>query len=78
MTEDMVDRLGWSCRWRERLKTWRALAWRKLVFGLVELVNQLKEKDCEAQCLGMCIGGMVGVWCSRDLLSYRQVRDGLC
>ena len=40
-------------------KTFRkVLAWRKLVFRLVELVNQSKEKDCEDLCNSpmMCIG----------------------
>jgi hypothetical protein len=36
----------------------RALAWRKLVFRLVELVNQSKEKDCESLSKSpmICIG----------------------
>jgi hypothetical protein len=41
-------------------KTFRkvVLAWRKLVFRLVELVNQSKEKDCGDLCNSpmMCIG----------------------
>lgn len=50
MTEDMVEEvLKRSRGQRKGRKTFRkvVLAWRKLVFRLVELVNQSKEKDCE-------------------------------
>jgi hypothetical protein len=45
---------------------WKVLAWRKLVFRLVELVNQSKEKDCEDLCTSpmICIGGLIVVWFS--------------
>jgi hypothetical protein len=61
MTEDMVKEvLKWSRRQRKgREKTFRrVLAWRKLVFRLVELVNQSKEKDCEGlrESPMICIG----------------------
>ena len=41
---------------------WRALAWRKLAFRLVELVNQSKERDCEdlGSIAVMFIGKMAG------------------
>ena len=48
-------------------KTFRkVLAWRKLVFRLVELVNQSKEKDCEDLCTSpmMRFGGSMVVWFS--------------
>jgi hypothetical protein len=49
-----------SCGQRKgRKNTFRkVLAWRKLVFRLVELVNQSKEKDCGDLCNSpmMCIG----------------------
>ena len=51
MTEDMVEEVLKRSRGKRkgRKKTFRkvVLAWRKLVFRLVELVNQSKEKDCE-------------------------------
>ncbi len=55
MTEDMVKEVLKRSRGqrKERKKTF----W-KLVFRLVELVNQSKEKDCEDLCNSpmMCIG----------------------
>ena len=59
----MKEGLEWSRGRRGRVKTFRrVLAWRKLVFGLVELVNQSKEKDCEdlVSSAMMCIGEMAG------------------
>ena len=61
MTEDMVKEVLKRSRGqgKGRKKTFRkALACRKLVFRLVELVNQSKEKDCEDLCNSpmMCIG----------------------
>ena len=65
MTEDMVEEVLKRSRGRGKgnfseEKTFRkvALAWRKLVFRLVELVNQSKEKDCGDLCNSpmMCIG----------------------
>jgi hypothetical protein len=50
------------------------LAWKKLVFRLVELVNQSKEKNCEDLCTSpmMCIGGsMCGS--PEEIPSYGQV-----
>ena len=51
MTEDMVKEVLKRSRGKKegKEKTFRkvVLAWRKLVFRLVELVNQSKEKDCE-------------------------------
>jgi hypothetical protein len=51
----------------------KVLSWRKLVFRLVELVNQSKEKDCEDQCNlpMMCIGELCGSL--TEIPSYGQV-----
>ena len=58
------------------------LAWRKLVFWLVNWVKQSKRNDCE----GMCVSAMMliekwwGVWLSGDILvlRVRVCKDGLC
>jgi hypothetical protein len=59
----------------------RALAWRKLVFRLVELVNQSKEKGCEdlVSSAMMCIGEMAGcvVLPQFSLLTGKYL-EGLC
>jgi hypothetical protein len=41
---------------------WRVLAWRKLVFRLVELVKQSKRRNCEDENIVtmMCIGKKAG------------------
>jgi hypothetical protein len=59
----------------------RALAWRKLVFRLVELVNRSKEKDCEdlVSSAMMCIGEMVGcVVLPQCFLLTGRCPEGLC
>ena len=52
----------------------RALARRKLVFRLVELVNQSEERNCEdVRVIGMmCIAKMAGVWCSHAFFAVLQ------
>ena len=58
MTEDMVKEVLKRSRGQTKETFWKVLALRKLVFRLVELVNQSKEKDCEDLCNlpMMCIG----------------------
>ncbi len=59
----------------------RALAWRKLVFRLVELVNQSKEKGCEdlVSSAMMCIGELAGcVVLPRFSLLTGKYPEGLC
>jgi hypothetical protein len=59
---------------------WKALAWRKLVFRLVELVNQSKEKDCEdlSTLPMMCIGELMVVWFSRGFPFLRASTRKVC
>ena len=58
MTEDMEKEVLKRSRGQTKETFRKVLAWRKLVFRLVELVNQSKEKDCEDLCNSpmMCIG----------------------
>ncbi len=82
ITKDMEEEgLEQSRRQKKGRKNfWRALAWRKLVFRLVDLVNQSKEKDCEDLCIlpMMCIGGSMVVWFSCGVSFLRSSTRKVC
>jgi precorrin-6x reductase len=82
MTEDMTkERSELSCRGREDVKPFRrVLAWRKLVFRLVESVGQSKRRNCEDENIVamMCIGKRRGMWLSRIFSILQAIAELVC